>query len=84
MELNNILSPLAVIQSQINELMEHRSSLISSVEQRLKWASGANPSVVEVYIIEYISIVRLLNMICNRVVNYNNIFFVNIYTLGGS
>jgi len=77
MELNNILSPLAVIQSQINELMEHRSSLISSVEQRLKWASGANPSVVEVYIIEYISsVIRILNMICNCVVNYNNFFFL--------
>jgi len=57
MELNNILSPLAVMQSQVNELVEHRNSLISSVEQRLKWASGANPSVVEVYIIKYIAII---------------------------
>lgn len=48
MELNNILSPLAVMQSQIIEQMEHRSSLMSSVEQRLKWASGANPNVAEV------------------------------------
>lgn len=48
MEMNNILSPLAVIQSRIIEIMEHRSSLSSSVEQRLKWASGANPTVVEV------------------------------------
>lgn len=48
MELNNILSPLAAMQSQIMEHMEHRISLISSVEQRLKWASGANPSVAEV------------------------------------
>ncbi|XP_050541278.1 serine/threonine-protein kinase SMG1 [Daktulosphaira vitifoliae] len=48
MELNNILSPLAVLQSQIIEQMEHRSSLIVTVEQRLKWASGANPSVAEV------------------------------------
>jgi len=48
MELNNILSPLAVMQSQINEHMEHRSSLTASVDQRLKWASGANPTVVEV------------------------------------
>lgn len=48
MELNNILSPLAVIQSRIIENMEHRGSLTSSVEQRLKWASGANPTVVEV------------------------------------
>ncbi|CAI6351779.1 unnamed protein product [Macrosiphum euphorbiae] len=47
MELNNILSPLAVMQSQIIEHMEHRSSLTSSVDQRLKWASGANPTVVE-------------------------------------
>lgn len=48
MELNNVLSPLAVMQSQIIEQMEHRCSLISSVEQRLKWASGANPNVAEV------------------------------------
>ncbi|XP_050421824.1 serine/threonine-protein kinase SMG1 [Adelges cooleyi] len=47
-ELNNILSPLAVIQSQIMEQMEHRSSLMTTVEQRLKWASGANPSVAEI------------------------------------
>lgn len=48
MEMNNILSPLAVMQSQIMDHMEHRISLISSVEQRLKWASGANPTVAEV------------------------------------
>lgn len=36
------------MQSQIIKIMEHRSSLMSSVEQRLKWASGANPSIVEV------------------------------------
>jgi len=48
MELNNILSPMAVMQSQIVEHMDHRNSLISSVEQRLKWASGANPTVAEV------------------------------------
>ncbi|VVC40721.1 Hypothetical protein CINCED_3A013789 [Cinara cedri] len=48
MELNNILSPLAVMQSQIIEHMEHRNSLKSSVEQRLKWASGANPTIVEI------------------------------------
>lgn len=47
-ELNNILSPLTVVQSQIIEHMKHRSSLTSSVEQRLKWASGANPIVAEV------------------------------------
>lgn len=53
MELNNILSPLAVIQSQIMEHMEHRNTLISSVEQRLKWASGANPTVAEVLKMNY-------------------------------
>lgn len=57
MELNNILSPLAVMQSQINEHMEHRSSLTSSVEQRLKWASGANPTVVEV---KHLCLINLL------------------------
>lgn len=48
MELNKILSSLAVIQSQIIEHLEHRNSLTSSVEQRLRWASGANPTIVEV------------------------------------
>lgn len=47
-ELNKILSPMAAMQTQITEHMEHRISLMASVEQRLKWASGANPTVVEV------------------------------------
>lgn len=41
------------MQSQIVEHMERRNSLMSSVEQRLKWASGANPSVAEVLNIYY-------------------------------
>lgn len=53
MKLNNILSPIAVLQSQIIEQMEHRSSLVATVEQRLKWASGANPSIAEVIIFIY-------------------------------
>jgi len=47
-ELNKIISPLAVMHSQITKHMEHRISLMASVEQRLKWASGANPTVAEV------------------------------------
>ncbi|XP_034250537.1 serine/threonine-protein kinase SMG1 [Thrips palmi] len=39
---------LIVLQSQIKEVHERQQSLVTTVEQRLKWAAGANPAVNEV------------------------------------
>lgn len=39
---------LIMLQPQINEVHERQQSLVTTVEQRLKWAAGANPAVNEV------------------------------------
>lgn len=39
---------LILLQQQINEVHERQQGLVNTVEQRLKWAAGANPAVNEV------------------------------------
>lgn len=47
-DLRNEIINLNVIQEQLKEKCEIQKNLIASVDQRLKWAAGANPDVNEV------------------------------------
>lgn len=48
LELRKTSSALLALQPRLSEAREHQSSLVASVEQRLKWAAGANPALTEV------------------------------------
>lgn len=48
MELRKSCSSLLAMQSRLGEVREQLRTLISSAEQRLKWAAGANPDLNDV------------------------------------
>ena len=48
LELRKTSSALLALQSRLTEAREQQSALVASVEQRLKWAAGANPALSEV------------------------------------
>lgn len=48
LELRKTSSALLALQPRLGEAREHQSALVASVEQRLKWAAGANPALSEV------------------------------------
>lgn len=47
-ELRNASSALLSLQPRLAEARDQQNSLVLSVEQRLKWAAGANPALTEV------------------------------------
>lgn len=47
-KLRKASSSLLALQSRMSEAREAQRSLVASVEQRLRWAGGANPALVEV------------------------------------
>ncbi|XP_034948666.1 serine/threonine-protein kinase SMG1 isoform X2 [Chelonus insularis] len=50
LELRKSATALSSLQSRINEIQDQQRSLVDSVDQRLKWAIGANPALVEVMV----------------------------------
>lgn len=48
LELRKTSSALLALQTRLSEVREQQSALVASVEQRLKWAAGANPALSEV------------------------------------
>ncbi|KAJ8877158.1 hypothetical protein PR048_021611 [Dryococelus australis] len=48
LELRKTSSALLAMQPRVVEARERQSVLVASVEQRLKWAAGANPALSEV------------------------------------
>nr|CAD7257208.1 unnamed protein product [Timema shepardi] len=48
LELRKTSSALLSLQPRLSEARQQQSALVSSVEQRLKWAAGANPALSEV------------------------------------
>ena len=48
LELRKTSSALLGLQSRLTEAREQQGALVVSVEQRLKWAAGANPALSEV------------------------------------
>lgn len=48
LELRKTSSALLALQARLSEAREQQSTLVASVEQRLKWAAGANPALSEV------------------------------------
>ncbi|GLH00101.1 Serine/threonine-protein kinase ATR [Gryllus bimaculatus] len=47
-EVRKTSSALLALQARLNEAQEQQNILVASVEQRLKWAAGANPALNEV------------------------------------
>ncbi|XP_047110312.1 serine/threonine-protein kinase SMG1 [Schistocerca piceifrons] len=48
LELRKASSALLALQTRLTEAREQQNTLVASVEQRLKWAAGANPALAEV------------------------------------
>ncbi|XP_011302537.1 serine/threonine-protein kinase SMG1 isoform X2 [Fopius arisanus] len=48
LELRKTASALTSLQSRVCEAREQQQNLVASVDQRLKWAAGANPALTEV------------------------------------
>ncbi|GLG95063.1 Serine/threonine-protein kinase Smg1 [Gryllus bimaculatus] len=47
-EIRKTSTSLLTLQSRLNEVHNHHNVLVVSIEQRLKWVSGANPALSEV------------------------------------
>lgn len=48
LDLRKTSSALLALQVKLGEVREQQSNLITTVEQRLKWAVGANPALTDV------------------------------------